>query len=260
MPAPLPRPSGDLPASLSALVWRGDALGRQVTASCASGFGALDMALPGGGWPGFGLTELLLSPAGALEFRLLGPALGRVCAAGREVVLVGAPQSLHLPGLLPHGITARHLVWVKAESPAERLWSIEQLVKAGACGAVLAWLPQARPAQLRRLQVLASEHEGPVWLCRPAVVARESSAAPLRLLVRPGAGWVLSVDVIKRKGAPLAHTLHLPALPAGLPAVLPPRLLDLGQGAADRAPVSREADHAVVRTPTAEHRRPAVSH
>lgn len=255
MSAPFHRPSGALPASLSALVWRGDALGRPVTASCASGFGVLDAALPGGGWPGFGLTELLLSPAGALEFRLLGPALGRVGATGRDVALVGPPQSPHLPGLLPHGIEARHLVWVQAESPAERLWATEQLVKAGSCGAVLAWLPQARPAQLRRLQVLASEHEGPVWLCRPAVVARESSAAPLRLLVRPGAGWALSVDVVKRKGPPLAHTLHLPAVPAGLAAVLPPRLMNPGQTA-----VSREADHAVVRTPTAEHRRPAVPH
>lgn len=255
MPVSFPRPSGDLPASLSALVWRGDALGRPVAASCASGFEALDAALPGGGWPGFGLTELLLSPAGALEFRLLGPALGRVGASGRSVALIGPPQPPHLPGLLPHGLAAWQLVWVRAEGTAERLWATEQLVKAGACGAVLAWLPQARPAQLRRLQVLASAHEGPVWLCRPAGAARESSAAPLRLLVRPDTGWALSVDVVKRKGPPLAHTLHLPALPGGLSAVLPPRLLDLGQTA-----VSREADHAVVRAPTAEHRRPAVSH
>lgn len=250
-----PRPSGDLPASLSAMVWRGDALGRPVTATLPSGFAALDAALPGGGWPGFGLTELLMSPAGALEFRLLGPALGQICAGGRSMVLVGPPQPPHLPGLLPHGVVARQLVWVQAGTPAERLWATEQLVKSGVCGAVLAWLPQARPAQLRRLQVLASGHEGPVWLCRPAVAARESSAAPLRLLVRPGAGWTLSVDLIKRKGPPLAHTLHLPAVPAGLTAVLPPRLLDLGPTA-----VPHEADHVVVRTPTAHHRRPAVSH
>ena len=255
MSAPLPRPSGDLPASLSALVWRGDALGRPVSSTCASGFDALDAALPGGGWPGFGLTELLLSPAGALEFRLLGPALGRVCAAGRSVVLVGPPQPPHLPGLLPHGLPARQLVWVRADTPAERLWATEQLIKAGSCGAVVAWLPQARPAQLRRLQVLASAHEGPVWLCRPAVSARESSAAPLRLLVRPGAGWALAVDVIKRKGPPLAHTLPLPSVPAGLPPVLPARLLGPG-----RAPVFREADHAVVRAPTADRRRPAIPH
>lgn len=255
MPAPLLRPSGDLPARLSAFVWRGDALGRSVAATHASGFEALDGALPGGGWPGFGLTELLLSPSGSLEFRLLGPALGRICAAGRSVVLVGPPQPPHPPGLLPHGITARQLVWVRADTLAERLWATEQLVKAGCCGAVLAWLPQARPAQLRRLQVLVSAHEGPVWLCRPAVAARESSAAPLRLLVRPGTGWVLSVDVIKRKGPPLAHTLHLPSVPAGLSTVLPPRLLDLGQ-----IIVPRGADHAVVRTPTAEHRRPAIPH
>jgi protein ImuA len=255
MSAPLTRPSGELPVHLSALVWRGDALGRPVSSTCASGFDALDAALPGGGWPGFGLTELLLSPSGSLEFRLLGPALGPVCNAGRSVVLVGPPQPPHPPGLLPHGLPARQLVWVRADTSAERLWATEQLVKAGCSGAVLAWLPQARPAQLRRLQVLAGAHEGPVWLCRPATAAREPSAAPLRLLVRPGAGWALQVDVLKRRGPPLPHTLHLPALPAGLSAVLPPRLLDLGQ-----IIVPRGADHAVVRTPTVEHRRPAIPH
>ena len=255
MPPPFPRPSGDLPASLSAFVWRGDALGRPVSATCASGFEALDAALPGGGWPGFGLTELLLSPAGMLEFRLLGPALGRVCAAGRSVVLVGAPHRPHLPGLLPHGLGARQLVWVQADTVAERLWAVEQLIKAGACGAVVAWLPQARPAQLRRLQVLASAHEGPVWLCRPAAAARESSAAPLRLLARPGDGWALQVDVLKRQGPPLVRTLQLPSVPAGLPPVLPARLLTPG-----RVSVFREADHAVVRTPTADRRRPAIPH
>lgn len=253
------RLSGDLPACLaSAAVWRGDALGQTVTATQPSGFGALDAALPGGGWPGFGLTELLLTPAGALEFRLLGPALGRVCAGGACVALVGAPLRPHLPGLLPHGITARQLVWVQAETAAERLWATEQLIKAGSCGAVVAWLPQARPAQLRRLQVLASAHEGPVWLCRPAAAARESSAAPLRLLARPGTGWALSVDVLKRKGPPLERTLHLSAVPAGLSAALPSRLLEAGHWPA--FPVPREADHAVVRAPTAEHRRPAVPH
>lgn len=247
---------GDLPACLaSAAIWRGDALGRPVTASLPSGFAALDAALPGGGWPGFGLTELLLTLAGALEFRLLGPALGRVCATGRSVALVGPPHRPHLPGLLPHGISARQLVWVQADTVAERLWATEQLIRAGSCGAIVAWLPWVRSAQLRRLQVLASAHEGLVWLCRPAAAARESSAAPLRLLARPGDDWAMQVDVLKRKGPPLERTLHLPSMPAGLSAVLPPRLLDLGPSS-----VPREADHAVVRAPTAEHRRPAVSH
>ena len=122
----------------------------------------------------------------------------------------------------------------------------------------MAWLPRVRSAQLRRLQVLASAHEGPVWLCRPADAARESSAAPLRLLVRPGADWALLVDVLKRKGPPLERTLQLPAVPAGLSVVLPPRLLAAGHFPV--FPVPREADHAVVRAPTAEHRRPAVPH
>ncbi|MCB1675976.1 MAG: hypothetical protein KDI01_06770, partial [Halioglobus sp.] len=92
-----------LPPAVAAAVWRGDALGRPVSATWPSGFEVLDAVLPGGGWPGFGLTELLLPQAGTLEFRLCGPLLGRVAAGGGRVVLVGPPRPPHAPGLLPHG-------------------------------------------------------------------------------------------------------------------------------------------------------------
>ena len=218
---------------------------------------ALDAVLPGGGWPGFALTELLLPQTGALEFRLFGPLLGHVAARGGRVVLVGPPQPPHAPGLLPHGIPSDALVWVRAETAAERLWATEQLLKAGSCGAVLAWLPQARPDQLRRLQVHAAAGAAPALLCRPAVAARESSAAPLRLLARVGAGWQLQVDVLKRKGPPLAQTLALLAPPACLPAIWPSRLAEAGRS----CPVDfREAGHAVVRAEAAQSRRTASFH
>jgi protein ImuA len=260
MPTLFPRPSGDLPDHLASAVWRGDALGRPVTVTYASGFEALDAALPGGGWPGFGLTELLLPQAGTLEFRLAGPLLGHIAGGGGRVVLVGPPQPPHAPGLLPYGIGTDALVWVRADTAAERLWATEQLLKAGSCGAVLAWLPQARPDQLRRLQVHAAASAAPALLCRPAWVAREPSAAPLRLRARAGEageGWQLQVDVLKRRGPPLAQTLALSAPPAGLPAVWPARLAGSGRPV---PPVSSEAGHAVVRAEAAEHRRTAPFH
>lgn len=244
-----------LPPAVASAVWRGDALGRWASTTWPSGFDTLDAVLPGGGWPGHALTELLLTQPGTLEFRLVGPLLGRIAAAGGRVVLVSPPWSPHAPGLLPHGIATDALVWVRARTTAERLWATEQLLKAGSCGAVLAWLPQARSDQLRRLQVHAATGVAPALVCRPAWAARESSAAPLRLLVSPaGDGWQLQVDVIKRKGPPLAQPLNLSAPPAGLPAVWPSRLAD---GFRSSVVVPREAGHVVVRAEAAQSRRTA---
>ncbi|MBW8316169.1 MAG: translesion DNA synthesis-associated protein ImuA [Thiobacillus sp.] len=269
-PRPVPAPgalSSALPAAVAAALWRADQLGSPVAATWSSGFEALDVALPGGGWPGHGVTEILSAQSGTLEWRLLGPLLRQVCATGRSVVLVGPPRPPHPPGLRLDGIAERQLVWVMAETPAERLWSTEQLVKANACGALIAWLPQVRAEQVRRLQVLAAGCAGPVFLCRPATAARESSAAPLRLLARVGADWELLVDVFKRKGPPLETTLHLPSVPGGLQAILTPRLqkpstlLPL-EPAPQTAPfpLPSEAGHALVSAPAAGTRRHRLAH
>lgn len=259
-----------LPRAVAAAVWRGDQLGRPITATLPSGFEALDAALPGGGWPCQGLTEILCHQTGTLEWRLLGPVLGNICAAGRSVVLVGPPQSPHLPGLRFLGVSESALVWVRADTPAERLWSVEQLLKARSCGALLAWLPKARPEQLRRLQVLASAGDAPVFLVRPAEAARSASAAPLRLLAQVGPDWGLKVEVFKRKGAPLETPLHLHALPGGLQAILTPRLrqpsilLPRDPVSAPEpvppAPAFHESDHALVRAVAATARRPRLAH
>jgi protein ImuA len=259
---------GALPPGVAAALWRADQLGSPVAATLPSGFEALDAVLPGGGWPGHGVTEILSAQNGTLEWRLLGALLRQVCDAGRNVVLVGPPQPPHPPGLRRLGISERQLVWVQAETPAERLWVTEQLIKAQSCGALIAWLPQVRPEQVRRLQVLATGCADPVFLCRPATAVRESSAAPLRLLARVGPDWTLHVEVIKRKGAPLAQALHLPSVPGGLQSVLTPRLRQpsalwprdpVPQGAASGCHVP-EADHALVSAPAVTSRRHRLAH
>jgi protein ImuA len=164
------------------------------------------------------------------------------------------------------GISERQLVWVQTETPAERLWATEQLVRANACGAVIAWLPQVRAEQVRRLQVLAAGCAGPVFLCRPASAAQESSAAPLRLLARVGPDWALLVDVFKRKGPPLGSTLHLPSVPGGLQTILTPRLkqpsaLLPSDQPRDAAPTHHpKVDHVVVSAPAPSARRHRLAH
>jgi protein ImuA len=121
-------------------------------------------------------------------------------------------------------IDERHLVWSDVDTPRDRLWSTEQLVKSKKCGAIVAWLPLVRPEQVRRLQVLASQCRGPVFLCRPEAAIRDSSAAPLRLLARYEVDWQIAVDVLKRKGPPLEERLHLLSMPGGTATIMTPRL------------------------------------
>lgn len=215
---------GVLPAHVRAALWHGDELGTRVTSVLSSVHPALDRELPGGGWPCNSLSEVLCPQASTLEWRLLGPALRAVVAGGRQVVVIAPPRSPHLAGLQHEGIDALHLVWLKAESPTDRLWCTEQLVRANAAGAVLAWLPQARQEQLRRLQVRAQASDGPVFLLRPAATQHEASPAPLRVMANVGADWELHVHVFKRRGPVHAGTVVLPSIPGGLASIITPRL------------------------------------
>ncbi|MCB1995213.1 MAG: hypothetical protein KDG57_04905, partial [Rhodoferax sp.] len=63
------------PEAIHPALWRAAGFGRSRAPGLATGFAALDAELPGGGWPGGLLTELLLPQPGVGEWRLLAPAL-----------------------------------------------------------------------------------------------------------------------------------------------------------------------------------------
>lgn len=247
-----------LPQGLAAL-WRGSELARSHSPCVPSGFAALDAELPGGGWPTQALSEILLAQPGACEWRLLGPALQRLLtpaappatrpssaprpgrrtggrnpapgpAARPPLLLINPPLAPHLPGLAEHGIAPAQLVWIAPRSAAHALWAAEQAIKADAASAVLAWLPEARPEQIRRLQAAALGHRQPVFLLRPAETAQaQSCAAPLRLRLEAGPGDTLRLRLLKRRGPAHEGWLTLPALSDALVRQLAPRLL--GQAA-----------------------------
>lgn len=232
-----------LPPGVRESVWLGGEMGRQEGETVATGFAELDAALPGQGWPTRALTEVLSAQAPLCEWRLLAGAVPELVAGGGQILLVAPPQPPHAGGLQQLGLPPDRLVWIQAQTPAERLWCTEQLVKANPRGAVLAWLPQARAEQIRRLQVHAQSCQSPVFLFRPLAAEREASPAPLRIQAGLGAGWHIDVRVLKRRGTPFTDTLHLVAIPEPLDRVLPPRLRRLG--ADDVAPLrNQEASHA----------------
>lgn len=210
-----------LPDHIAQTVWRGNALGGQATPVLSTGHPALDAELPGGGWPCQALTEVLQAPGVHAEWRLLSPGLARLVSQGGTVLLVNPPHSPHLPALRREGLREDRLVWIQTSTPIESLWATEQALKSRSVSAVLAWLPQARSDQLRRLQACAMHHPALAFIFRRQASRTEASAAPLRLEVSvsghpPKLPPPLRVNILKRRGPLLDRIIELPHWPAGL--------------------------------------------
>lgn len=214
------------PEAIHPALWRAAQLGRSALTVRPSGFAALDAQLPGGGWPCGALTELLLPHPGVGEWRLLAPALAGLQRAPegpdegpRGLMLFGPPARPCAWTLAALGLDLSQLLVVQGRGPAtDLLWALEQALASGQLGAALAWLPARLPGDaLRRLQMAAQAHPGPVFLFRERAAAARPSVAPLRLGLAPGAPDELQLQLLKRRGPPLAAPLVL-----ALPPVLSP--------------------------------------
>ncbi len=239
----LPAPTS--PSALEALLqhhpnglWRASALARGEAGEVVpSGWAALDALLPGGGWPTRAVVDVLLAQTGVLEWRLLGHALAANGAlAQRPVLLINPPHPPGAQGLAALGVAPWRLVHVSGVSALHALWATEQALQCTGLGAVLAWLPQARPEQMRRLQCHAQHFDGLCAVMRPESAQAQACAAPLRVLVelmndalmndaltdtnsqatQATAVASLRLRVLKRRGPPVPNALHLSAWPAVL--------------------------------------------
>ena len=264
-------------------VWRADEMARSKGAVIVTGSALLDAQLPGGGWPVGAVVEILQegssigadgeaqggahgrAQAGArgkvqggvhgnangshCEWRLLLPALVRVTRASpAALVLVGAPHAPFAPALAGQGLDPHRLLCIDTAPSASRLWATEQALRCKDVAAVLAWLPQARADQLRRLQMAAAEHSKLLFVMRPAQARGESSPAVLRLLAstQPGSDALL-LHILKRRGPPLDQPLLLPGRPARLAALL--AVCNGGGGGDEANAAGTQAAPAMVATP-----------
>ena len=250
---PLSRPTAAractaAPEDLHPALWLAHQLGRPSgvaggDAALSTGHPDLDAQIPGGGWPARGLTELLLPHPGVGELRLLAPGLAELQRQQRSLMWIDPPAAPCAWALQAMGIDVRQLVLVKPrprvqalarsapQRPGQRvgqrtgpgpgpgqdsdmLWALEQALKSGHLGAVLAWLPARLPADaLRRLQLAAQAHDGPVFLFRDVDQARHPSPAPLRLRLCSAGPDLLRVDLLKRRGPSCAEPVLLALAP-----------------------------------------------
>jgi protein ImuA len=210
-------------------VWRAGELGGASLQTVGTGYAALDHVLPGSGWPQGALTEVLQPQAGLHEWGLVLPALAAAQAASplQMTVLVNTPFLPFGPALGARQFTMQRLLCVtngqggQGNAPS-LLWATREALQCADVGAVLAWLPDARSAHLRRLQIAAHAHNKLLFVFRPLRAQNESSPAPLRLLLEGALGDAgnLLVDVFKRRGPPLAAPVLLDTRPARLAALL----------------------------------------
>lgn len=215
-----------LAAGLTTPVWRAGELGSTRLKTVATGYAALDRVLPGTGWPQGGMIEVLQPQAGVHEWGLIMPALTHLQLEKPQqwCVLVGTPYLPFGPALGARQFNMQRLLSIKprkGDAPS-LLWATREALQCADVSTVLAWLPDARSAHLRRLQIAAHAHDKLLLVFRPLRAQNESSPAPLRLLLEGvihDAGNVL-VHVLKRRGPPLAAPVLLDTRPARLGALL----------------------------------------
>ncbi|MBV6416107.1 MAG: hypothetical protein CMLOHMNK_00638 [Steroidobacteraceae bacterium] len=177
-------------------LWRGRSAARVPTWS--TGYPALDAGLPGGGWPRAGLVELLTPRLGIGELHLLIPTLARLAglAPARWIAWIAPPLEPYAPALAALGVAPDRQLVVRTHLP---LWAMEQALGSGACEAVLAWVADARPRSLRRLQLATGRGRTLGFVFRDLASAHAASPAMLRLSVAP-CGDGVEVALLKSRG------------------------------------------------------------
>lgn len=201
-------------------VWKATEMAGLAGQAVPTGHPALDAVLPGGGWPVGSLVEVLQPPSARLEWQLVLP--GLAAAPDGPVVLVAPPHEPFGPALASQGLSLSRLIRIDAPKPAACLWACEQGLRCREVSAVLAWLPQVRQAELRRLHLAAAQHAKLLFVFRGLASRAESSPAQVRLALQRDE-TSLQVEVLKRRGPPLAAPLRLAAHPPRLSALLAAR-------------------------------------
>ena len=192
-------------------LWRASQLAQGRGKTVDTGYPVLSTELPGGGWPVSELVDLLVEQPGVGEMRLLGPALNLLDE--RPIALIRPPHIPDGPGLDYIGLSLDRLLQIKAPKITDALWSADQILHAGSCGAVLLWVPHTKASSLRRLHLAAQSSETLFIVVRPLEAAQDSSPALLRLALRPAAEGLI-VDIVKRRGPIRAEPLSISLQPA----------------------------------------------
>ncbi len=201
-------------------LWRANRAQARVGGGVPSGLVEFDALLPDGGWPIGALCEFLSDLRGIGEVSLVLPALARLSQEDRHIAWVAAPLDIYAPALAAAGVDLKRCMRVARGDGDGALWAAEQLLRSGACAAVLLWSDCGDTQVLRRLQLAAETGQSLCFLYRPLAAQRQSSPAALRLRASDGHAF----EILKCRGSqwqhgrgrsfPIRHVVAGPALSA----------------------------------------------
>ena len=204
-------------------------------AALSTGLPGLDACLPGRGWPPGQLVEILCAGNETAALDLVTPALNPLLQRGRRIALVNPPTDAALLPLNDCPPRPGSVVRMHPQS-APSHWGVEQCLQAGACDAVLAWLPQADYRQLRSVQEAARGTHALCFAIRGREARDEPSPAAVRIDIFPfktgSCVELLKCNLIPGRShppcAPPGLVRATPILgafaPRGMPAYCEPRL------------------------------------
>lgn len=164
---------------------------------CATGWKAVDAALPGGGLLQGAIHEIHSpDPADGAATGFAARLLRRFLAVkpGLAALWASCRADLFAPGLHATGIDPGRLLVVRCRNAEELLFAFEEGLKSKALSAVFGEIGELDFALGRRLQLAASSAGSTLVLLRPARFAAEPSAAVTRWRAESGPdGWSLTL-------------------------------------------------------------------
>ncbi|HEB93637.1 MAG TPA: hypothetical protein ENI94_09270 [Gammaproteobacteria bacterium] len=104
-----------------------------------------------------GLTEIRTRQAGNRALALVLPALARLSQERRWLAWIAPPDIPAGPLLAAAGVDLSRILVVHPRACADGLRAVEQALRSGTCGAVLAWLTRADDETLHRLRSAAED-------------------------------------------------------------------------------------------------------
>jgi hypothetical protein len=117
------------------------------------------------------------------------------------VAWIGPPFVPYAPALEQHGVSIERLLMIHpGEGQKNRLWAVEQVIRSGSSGGVLAWIATADDVILRRLQLAAEDQHCWTILFRPLAARRQRSPAALRLSLSPQTAAATRIEIVKCRG------------------------------------------------------------
>ena len=175
----------------------------------ATGYGDLDSALRGHGWPLGNTIELLSDASGMGAMGLFLPAIASLSAQQQQwLVFIAPPYIPYAPLLAARGIDTRQVLLVHPRNREDLLWSTEQALRSSTCSAVFSWLGSAdyRYSELRKLQLAATSRNSLSVLFRATQAGQQNAPAALRLQM---SGY-RQVQLLKQRGGKQDLTIDLP--------------------------------------------------